>query len=208
MCPHTAINVSSYCYVCPHTAVCVLILLYMSSYCYVCVLILPYMCPHTAIYVSSYCNICVLIFLHQYTGMYVSSYSYATHVYVSLILLCYWLLTCFTSCRHVSSYSYASTHGSTTITEEKKFRVPRTLLCLCPHTAIYVSSYCCACVLILLYMCPHTRICVLILVLSQWAAARGPHGRGGVGPISCSFAAGVDRRGARYRGPRRGAATE
>ena len=28
------------------------------------------------------------------------------------------------------------------------------LLCMCPHTAIYVSSYCCVC------MCPHTAICV------------------------------------------------
>jgi hypothetical protein len=50
MCPHTAIYVSSFCYMCPHTAVCVLILLYVSSYCY--------MCPHTAIYVSSYCYMC------------------------------------------------------------------------------------------------------------------------------------------------------
>ena len=27
---------------------------------------------------------------------------------------------------------------------------------VCPHTAAYVSSYCCICVLILLRMCPHT----------------------------------------------------
>jgi hypothetical protein len=54
MCPHTAIYVSSYCficvvillYMCPHTAI------HMSSYCYKCVLILLYMCPHTATYVS------------------------------------------------------------------------------------------------------------------------------------------------------------
>jgi hypothetical protein len=58
MCPHTAMYVSSYCYVCvlillcmcPHTS------MYVSSYCYVCVLILLYICPNTAIYVSSYCN--------------------------------------------------------------------------------------------------------------------------------------------------------
>jgi hypothetical protein len=31
--------------------------------------------------------------------------------------------------------------------------------CMCPHTAIYVSSYCCIFVLILLYMCPHTAVC-------------------------------------------------
>ena len=64
------------------------------------------------------------------------------------------------------------------------------LLCMCPHTAIYVSSYCYMCVLILLmstyccicvfillcmchhtanvlvliYMCPHTAICVRVLL--------------------------------------------
>ncbi len=31
---------------------------------------------------------------------------------------------------------------------------------VCPHTAIYVSSHCCICVLLLLYMCPHTAIYV------------------------------------------------
>jgi hypothetical protein len=49
-CPHTAIHVSSNCYVCvlilrlmcPHTAVCVRILLYVSAYCYICVLMLVY----------------------------------------------------------------------------------------------------------------------------------------------------------------------
>ncbi len=47
---------------CPHTAI------YVSSYCYMCVRILLNMCPHTAIYVSSYCYMCVRILL------YVSSY--------------------------------------------------------------------------------------------------------------------------------------
>ena len=51
-CPHTAIHVSSNCYVCvlilllmchiQHTAVCVRILLYVSAYCYICVLMLVY----------------------------------------------------------------------------------------------------------------------------------------------------------------------
>jgi hypothetical protein len=31
---------------------------------------------------------------------------------------------------------------------------------MCPHTAIYVFSYCYICVLILLCMCPHTAIYV------------------------------------------------
>jgi hypothetical protein len=43
---------------CPHTA------MYVSSHCYVCVLILVCMCPHTAMYVSSYCYTCVLIVLY------------------------------------------------------------------------------------------------------------------------------------------------
>ena len=34
------------------------------------------------------------------------------------------------------------------------------LLCVCPDTAICVSSYCYVYVLILLYMCPHTAMCV------------------------------------------------
>jgi hypothetical protein len=46
------------------------------------------------------------------------------------------------------------------------------LLCMCPHTAMYVSSYYCICALILLYMRPHTSMhvcsydcmCVLILL--------------------------------------------
>jgi hypothetical protein len=93
MCPHTAIYVSSYCYICvlilrymcPHTATRVLILYpYVSSYSHatrclaICVLIPLYMCPNTAIYVSSYSRatrrlaiyvspypcICVLILLY------------------------------------------------------------------------------------------------------------------------------------------------
>ncbi len=90
-CPHTAIYVSSYCYICvlillymcPHTSV------YVSSYysyggwapfcwcllrcSHTTILILVYMCPHTTIYVSScYCkcvlNICVLILLLRQLG--------------------------------------------------------------------------------------------------------------------------------------------
>jgi hypothetical protein len=45
------------------------------------------------------------------------------------------------------------------------------LLHICPHTAVYVSSYCCVCVLILLHICPHTAVyvssycCVCVLIL-------------------------------------------
>ena len=35
---------------------------------------------------------------------------------------------------------------------------------MCPHTAVYVSSYCCICVLILLYVSSYCCICVLILL--------------------------------------------
>ena len=48
---HTAIYVSSYCYMCPHTTTCVLILLYM--------------CLHSTIYASSYYYICVLILIYN-----------------------------------------------------------------------------------------------------------------------------------------------
>jgi hypothetical protein len=55
---------------------------------------------------------------------------------------------------------------------------PHTAVCVlillysCPHTAVFVSSYCCICFLILLYMCSHPAIyvssycctCVLILL--------------------------------------------
>jgi hypothetical protein len=54
-CPHAAMCVLVLLYMCPHTAI------YVSSYCYICVLILLYMCPHTTIYVlhvSSYYYIC------------------------------------------------------------------------------------------------------------------------------------------------------
>ncbi len=39
------------------------------------------------------------------------------------------------------------------------------LLCMCRHTVMYVSSYCYTCVLVLLYMCPHTVMYVYVSVL-------------------------------------------
>jgi hypothetical protein len=65
LCPHTAVYVSSYCYVC------VLILLY------VCVLMLLYMCPHTAMYF-------VLILLHMCSHELVSYTT--THVQPRVLL--------------------------------------------------------------------------------------------------------------------------
>ena len=59
--------------------------------------------------------------------------------------------------------------------EEDNMTSPAIYMCLlymCPHTDVYVSSYCYICVLILLYvlyyvldMCSYCYICVLILVL-------------------------------------------
>jgi len=62
-------------YKCPHTAI------EVSSYCYICVLILLYMCPHTAIYVSSYCyrsvlmyiSVLILLYMCPHTAIYVRS---------------------------------------------------------------------------------------------------------------------------------------
>ncbi len=103
MCPHTAMYVSSYCYVCvlillhvcPHTA------MYVSSYCYVCVLIQLRICPHTTMYVPSYCNVCVLIQLCMcgHTTMYVPSYCNAC--VLIQIYMCPLPALCVSSCCHV-----------------------------------------------------------------------------------------------------------
>ncbi len=61
--PRSNICVFVLLYMCPHTAV------YVSSYCYMCALILLYMCPHTAMYVSPYCCMCVLVLLFVYRYM-------------------------------------------------------------------------------------------------------------------------------------------
>jgi hypothetical protein len=58
--------------VCPHTAIDV------SSYCYICVLILLYMCPHLSIYASRYAKC-----LRQHTSAYVSIRQH-TSAYVSI----------------------------------------------------------------------------------------------------------------------------
>jgi hypothetical protein len=62
----------------PHTAI------YVSSYCYIYVLILLHMCPHTAIYVSSYRSSLLPLHMCPHTTTYVSSYCYIC----VLILLC------------------------------------------------------------------------------------------------------------------------
>jgi hypothetical protein len=42
---------------------------------------------------------------------------------------------------------------------------------MCPHSAIYVSSYCYICVLMLLYVSSYFYTCVLIEALESWAQA-------------------------------------
>jgi hypothetical protein len=128
------------------------------------------MCPRTAIYVSSYYyNYAVgtkktlffslvptvqpLSLVHHYICVLILLYV-SSYYYIFVLILLY-----------VSSYYYICV---------------LILLYMCPHTSIYVSSYCytrCCpagtkqnaplslvhhyiCVLILVYMCPHTTICV------------------------------------------------
>ena len=57
MWPHTAVT-------CPHTAI------YVSSCCYVCALILLYVCPHTAVYVASCCiRVLLLLYMCPHTAL-------------------------------------------------------------------------------------------------------------------------------------------
>ncbi len=128
MCPHTAIYVSSYCYIC------VLILyIYVSSYCYVSVstaasLVVNEFGSKATKYVSSYCCTCVLILLYMclHTAIHVSSYCY----------IC------------VSSYCYVSVSTAASLVVNE----------FGSKATKYVSSYCYTRVLILLYMCPHTTM--------------------------------------------------
>jgi hypothetical protein len=151
MCPHTAAPfmlgfVSTYRYVSSCYYICVLVLpymcprtiIYVSSYCYMCVLILLYVCPHSSmcvlimLCVSSYCYICVLILLC------VSSYCY----------ICFLILLCVFSYYYTSliplAYSSKRTHYSMRT---------HILLYICPHTPIYVSTYCCYYIAGCIYLC-------------------------------------------------------
>ncbi len=171
---------------CPHTAV------YVSSYCYVCVLMLLYMCLHTAIYVSLYCyivcpSVCVLILLYMCPHTRTSTYCIAT---------CSWREVQPSSpgpgCRldarmlrvgrSIVLYGGSNGHaalgiyrlyicvlmlglrgaGSVCVSSYCCILV-LILLDICPLTTRYVSSYCYMCVFILLYVSSCCYICFCIL---------------------------------------------
>jgi hypothetical protein len=128
----------------------VLILLYVSSCCCI--------CSHTAIHVCSYCYICVLILLHL-----------CSYCYICVLILLYTAIYMSSCC--------VMRGREQTVRQIRPYttKCVRILLYVCPHTAIYVSSYCYSCVLILLHMCLHllcTAVCVLIL-----CAAGEKHGQ-------------------------------
>jgi hypothetical protein len=65
---------------------------------------------------------------------------------------------------------YMCPHAATNATATRLSTTSGIYICsiyvyMCPHTSIYVSSYCYKCVLILVYMCPQTTMyeCVLML---------------------------------------------
>jgi hypothetical protein len=181
MCPRTAVYVSSYYY----TAV------YVSSYGCICVLIHYWatllnayansifayttvcMCPRTAVYVRSYTtgrrNACTLVVCIYSRGSttFVSSYYYI-RVLIQLHMChhSFFLFRCLfrlppVLVLHLKRFSKSA------FSRGKLNTGPFVRLCMCPHTAMYVSSYHFVssfyyiCVHILLYMCP--LICVLIL---------------------------------------------
>ena len=113
----------------------------------ICVRILLHMCPHTTIYVSAYycVYICVLILLvcvDRREGL-VDLVTPGTLLHM---------------CPHtVSSYCCSSVAAVAAMLQQHYLCVR----ILCPHTAIYVSSYCYVCVLMLLYMCHQGSLHVL-----------------------------------------------
>jgi hypothetical protein len=138
-----AVYVSSYYYICLHTTE------YVSLYYSVC----PHyydMLPHT--------TICVLMLLCvcPHTTMCVSSY-YCTAIYMSS-----YYEEAGAACAHRRVGRMASQRCHICVL---------VLLCMCPHTAMYVSLYCYIRVLLRLCMCPHNAmymssncyVCVLIL---------------------------------------------
>ena len=110
----------------PHTTIYVLILLY------VCVLILLYICPQVIHHSQSFQSLTSTsshsIGSHQSSES--IGYSQGDDVDDETLRMLLQAL-------HLSAYC----HTCVLI-----------LLCMCPHTAIYVSAYC--------YMCPHSAICV------------------------------------------------
>ena len=114
--------------ICPHTTACVHCMCphtdrFVSAYYYICVLMLLYMCSYATVHVSSYYYVCPHTAMCPHTAISVSLY-YLVHLpsYYCISVLILVVYTCVLI-----------------------------LLYLCPHSPIYVSSYCYSCVLILLY---------------------------------------------------------
>jgi hypothetical protein len=159
--PHATIYVSSY-YdilvyaICVSSCYDILYAICVSS----CYLMLLYVCPHATIYVSSYYGILVyicaysvaallqlllLLYMCPHATIYVSSY-YDILVYICAYTHYYTCATC--NCNRA-----ATEHTSTTIyLSSCYYMCVLILLCMCPHTAMYVSSY--------YYMGPRTAIYV------------------------------------------------
>ena len=146
MCPRTAIYMASYYCNAGHST------RRPSSYYYICVLIL--LC------VSSYCYIWALILLHMRSGSAGQSSSRLCRVDPGILLFF------FLKKIQKKGQCWAKLQQTTQWIQVFFFRYVLILLYMCPHTTIYVPSFCnkcphtAICVYILLYMCPHTTICV------------------------------------------------
>jgi hypothetical protein len=153
MCPHTAMYVSSYCYVCA------LILLYMqferamsAAHAFYRKMLFYFFCFYNAVRASRVCG------LRLPPGQAVRGPRYTR-----ILLICVFLFCCIC----VLVLLYVSSYWCVCVL---------ILLYIC-HTAIHLSSSCYICVLILLYMCPHTAVCVLILLIHVLILARVPPGQ-------------------------------
>ena len=107
------------------------------------------MCPHNTLYVSSYYSICVLILLYVSAYYSVSSYYFI------------WLLILHTTIGGLHQRGTALylrdilPHTPVYRHYDARRQAQHEAGC---HTAMYVSSYCYVCVLMLLYMWPHTAV--------------------------------------------------
>jgi hypothetical protein len=125
------------------------------------------MCPHTHYYICVliFTTICVLILTTICVSSYSSSYSICVYKSSKRVLIL--LHVCPHPTIYVSSYSvlymcphtphptlYVSTNNQSVSSYYYMcVLILLILLCMCPHTAIYMSSY-------YLHLCPHTTIFV------------------------------------------------
>ena len=143
---------------CSHIYVLSYILLYMCSHIYVRSHILLYMCSHTILFHTSVARV--------WAGLATSSMR--THISASGADICVLMLLYATSSMRTrvpvglatsSMRTHISAPADICVLTRCRYMCLM-LLCMCPHTSIYVSSCYYICVLMLLYMCPHTSIYV------------------------------------------------